>query len=118
MQIKEVIQEVVQKQGVTRYRIAKTLKVDPSNVYAWEAGRTKPNAKHLLELLRMAGRLAAGVLIVSGVFAVTVPERAEATQVTSAEPLSFLHIIRKWAERLRAWCRQFDTEKTAAALAF
>lgn len=78
MDARDLIKEIVEKQNVTRYRIAKDLKVNPSNVYDWESGRTKPNGSHLLELLRRAGRLAAVVLLGTMIGVTSAPQDASA----------------------------------------
>lgn len=74
MDTRQLIKEVTEKQGVSRYRLAKELGVLPSAVYHWESGRKHPNGKHLMELLRRAGRLAAMVTIAAGISAGAAPE--------------------------------------------
>lgn len=114
MEPRELIEEIVQKQGVTRYRIAKELGVHTSNVYSWEKGRTKPTGKHLLELLKRAGRIAAAIALGVAVGAVAEPGEAQAGVTAEKEAKSGIHIIRKWVLRLMLRCHQYATAPTLA----
>lgn len=107
MLTQELVKEVLEKQGVTPYRLAKEMGVENPTVYRWKNGQREANGQHLMELLRRAGRLAAAVLIVSGVGAMNAPERAEAAQVTNAETVSALHIIRTAALHTAARIAEF-----------
>lgn len=91
METKQLIREIVKKQGVTRYRIAKDLGVTPGTVYRWESGEKRPNMPHLMELLRRAGRLAAMVLMVSAVSGVSVPQDAAAADAGKRGPFYTLY---------------------------
>lgn len=63
MESKELVKEVLAKQGITPYRLAKEMKVSNSAVYRWIHGEKAPNGQHTMELLRRAGRLAAAVFV-------------------------------------------------------
>lgn len=63
MDTKQLVQEVLQKQGITAYRLGKEMKLGNSTVYQWLNGTKSPSGKHVLELLHRAGKLAAAVLI-------------------------------------------------------
>ena len=78
METAKLIAEVVAKQGISEYRLAKELGVDPSAVSHWKHGKAHPNGPHLMELLRRAGRLAA--MVVLGVFVTlaATPQNADA----------------------------------------
>lgn len=39
------------------YKLAKHLKITQASVSNWKSGKKKPNAGHLLEMLRIAGKL-------------------------------------------------------------
>lgn len=83
MDAKQLIQEIIQKEGVTPYRIAKDLKVEPSTVYKWQDGGKKPNGEHMVGLLRRAGRLAAVVFLGAFVGAMSAPNDALASPAKS-----------------------------------
>lgn len=89
MDAKQLIGEIVEKQGITRYKLAKELDVEPSAVYHWESGRKKPNGTHLLELLRRAGRLAAMVTMGAIITAAAVPNDATAAPTPTEKPFKF-----------------------------
>lgn len=102
METKQLIREIVEKQGVTRYRIAKELGVTPGTVYRWESGEKRPNMPHLMELLRRAGRLAAMVLIVSGVGGVSMPQDAAAMEAQKSRPIYTLcEMLRRGMRAIR-----------------
>ncbi len=84
MDAKQLIEEIVAREGVTRYRIAKDMKVEPSTVYQWQRGKKHPNGRHLLELLRRAGRLAAMVILGVTIGGISAPNDALAS---TAKPL-------------------------------
>jgi len=63
METKQIIKQAIEREGISRYRLAKELGVKPSAVYHWESGRKKPNGTHLMELLKRAGKLAAGIVL-------------------------------------------------------
>lgn len=83
METKELIQEIVKKEGVTPYRIAKDMGIEPSNIYSWQKGRSKPSRDHFVELLRRAGRLAAVVFLGAFVGAISAPSDALASPAKS-----------------------------------
>lgn len=79
METRDLIQEIVKKEGVTPYRIAKDMGIEPSNIYSWKAGRSKPNRDHYVELLRRAGRLAASVVLAFGIVGAIPENQAKAS---------------------------------------
>lgn len=87
MDAKELIQEIIEKEGVTPYRIAKDLKVEPSTVYKWQDGGKKPNGEHMVGLLRRAGRLAAMVMLGAFVSQVAAPQDAVASPLQAEKAL-------------------------------
>lgn len=115
MEVKDIINAAVEQcEPKTRYRLAKRLKVSPSAVYTWEAGRKHPSGKHLLEMLRIAqdatkkaaGGMAAVILGIAlwggnaGEAKATVQETQEydrSTHYTKWRLLNSLaHLLRTW----------------------
>lgn len=103
MEAKELIEEVVKKQRVTRYRLAKELHVTPSTVYHWESGRAKPNSDHLMELLRRAGRLAAMVIVGTVIGVTSAPQDASANSRTGAAKSSGIYTLYATLRRWLIW---------------
>lgn len=96
---KQLVQEILQKQGITRYRLAKDIGVEPSAVYRWLSGEKKPNGEHMLKLLRRAGKLAAAVLIGAVVSFPTGPGQAQASEVCCGASQSTVYYV-KWRRRI------------------
>lgn len=119
METAKLIAEVVEKQGISEYRLAKELGVNPSAVSHWKRGKSHPNGPHLMELLRRAGRLAAGIVLGVAVGSVAAPEPVQADQGASVETVSLLHIIRKTWGQIRLWFALRGNRNAAATtLAF
>lgn len=113
----ELVKELLEKQGVSGYKIAKDLKVRPSTVYCWRDGKKQPNGAHMLELLRKAGRLAAVVVLGSVVGVTSAPQDAAASQETCAKSAQLLHIIRSLLRRGLVWFRLFAHASPSTTLA-
>ena len=54
MDYKELVRKAVEIHGITRYRLAQLIGVQPSNIYSWEKGRTKPDGDNAIALYRAA----------------------------------------------------------------
>lgn len=85
MKTQELVEEVLKKQNVTPYRLAKEMGVENPTVYRWKNGQREANGKHLMELLRRAGKLAAGILLGVAVGGVAAPGEVQAGQESMQE---------------------------------
>lgn len=118
MEPAKLIAEIVKKQGISEYRLAKELGVNPSAVSHWKRGKAHPNGAHLMELLRRAGRLAAMVLIVSSVGGVSMPQEAAAVEAQKTRPIYTLcAMLRRGVTAIRQLLLN-ARRLPAAALAF
>lgn len=94
MDTKDLVQEVLQKQGITPYRLGKEMNLGNSTVYQWLKGTKHPSGKHVMELLRRAGKLAAAVLIGAVVSFPTGPGQAQASEVCCAASQSTVYYVK------------------------
>lgn len=94
MKTRELVKEVLEREGVSPYKLAQEMGVKDPTVYRWKNGQREASGQHMQELLRRAGRLAASVVLTFGVLGATPENEAKASQNQSVTEQSVLLIIR------------------------